>query len=256
MAMPIKPTKIVFPAILEVNQFDTQDVLLAPLFPLISIALVDSSSGLHEFKLSKLLPHQHPSILLSAVAEAKSQIEHFWTILAFVRDTTIRPTGEVFYEFNDQRHEAIPRHSDSSFHAVSIASNRWFEANRDALMAPYELEKLKRLNFACGIPEPIGRFVALYALLLSEARDSQIEVDRLIVEFEPSTQQTISPKNGKLETLYTRLRNELAHVRTTANVFSTHNEIELHLSRFQWLVKSILRPRVAHEGVSSRIENP
>lgn len=236
-------TRIVFPALLEVDQFDTQDVALAPPFPAISIVLVNSSAGLHEFKISKLLPHQHPSVLLSAVAEAKSQIEHFWTVLAFVRDTTIRPTGEIFYEFNDHRHEVTPRRSSSGARAVAVAGHGWFEANRDALMAPYELERLKRLNFACGIAEPIGRFVALYGLLLSEAGDSQAEVDRLIAGFDQSTQHTISPKTGRLETLYTRLRNELAHVRTTANVFSTHDEIELHLARFQWLVKSIFRPR-------------
>lgn len=242
MGTPIEPTKIVFPAVLAVDQFDTQDVLLTPNFPTIAIVLIDSAAGLHEFKISKLLPHQHQSVLLSAVAEAKSQIEHFWTVLAFVRDTTIRPTGEVFYEINNQRHEVYPRRSGSSARLVGVAGSGWFDSNKDALTAPYDLERLKRLNFACGIAEPIGRFVALYALLLSEAGDSQSEVDRLILEFDPNTQQSPSPKNGKLETLYTRLRNELAHVRPTSNVFSTHDEIELHLQRFQWLVKSILRP--------------
>lgn len=243
MVTAIEATKIVFPAVLGVDQFDTQDVLLSPNFPTISIALIDSADGLHEFKISKLLPHQHPSVLLSAVAEAKSQIEYFWTVLAFVRDTVISPTGEVFYEFNNQRHDVYPRRSSSTARLVQAVGSRWFDLNKDALTAPYDLERLKRLNFACGIPEPIGRFVALYALLLSEAGDSQPGVDRLIMEFDPNTQQTPSPKNGKLETLYTRLRNELAHVRPTSNVFSTHKEIELHLQRFQWLVKSILRAR-------------
>ena len=243
MAIHVEPTRIVFPAVLAVDQFDTQDVSLSPSFPAISIVLIDSAPGLHEFKITKLLPHTHPSVLLSAVAEAKSQIEHFWTVLAFVRDTTIRPTGEVYYEFRNQRHEVYPRRSSSNARLVGVAGSGWFESNIDALTASYDLERLKRLNFACGIDEPIGRFVALYALLLSEAGDSQTEVDRLIVEFDPNTQQTPSPKNGKLETLYTRLRNELAHVRVTSNVFSTHDEIELHLTRFQWLVKSILRPR-------------
>lgn len=241
MITSIEPTKIVFPAVLGVDQFDTQEVVLTPNFPTIEIALVDSAAGLHEFKITKLLPHTHPSVLLSAVAEAKSQIEHFWTVLAFVRDTVIRPTGEVFFEFGSQRREVYPRRSGTHARAVGVAGDGWFEANKVAMTAFYDLERLKRLNFACGIAEPIGRFVALYALLLSEAGDSQSEVDRLILEFDPNTQQTRSPKNGKLETLYTRLRNELAHVRTTANVFSTHDEIELHLQRFQWLVKLVYR---------------
>lgn len=243
MVTPIEPTRIVFPAVLDVDHFATQDVVLSPIHPTISIVLVDSANGLHEFGIEKLLPHQQPSVLLSAVAEAKSQIEHFWTVLAFVRDTTIRPTGEVFYEFNDQRHEVTPRRSAGGARLVGVAGAGWFDANRDALTALYDIERVKRLNFACGIAEPIGRFVALYALLLSEAGDSQAEVDRLILGFDPNTQQTASPKSGRPETLYTRLRNELAHVRPTSTVFSTHDEIELHLQRFQWLVKSILRPR-------------
>ncbi len=238
-----EPTRIVFPAVLDVDQFDTQDVLLSPIHPTISIVLVDSTTGLHEFKIPKLLPHQHPSVLLSAVAEAKSQIEHFWTVLSFVRDTTIRSTGEIFYEFNNQRHEITPKRPSGGGQLVGVAGTGWFEANRNALTASYDLERVKRLNFACGISEPIGRFVALYALLLSEAGDKQAEVDRLILQFDPNTQQTTSTKNGKLETLYTRLRNELAHVRPTTTVFSTHDEIELHLQRFQWLVKAIVRPK-------------
>jgi hypothetical protein len=242
MVTPIEPTKIVFPAVLAVDQFATQDVLLSPNFPTIAIVLIDSDAGLHEFKITKLLPHTHPSVLLSAVAEAKSQIEHFWTVLAFVRDTTIRPTGEVFYEFSNQRHEVYPRRSTSGSRLVGVAGSSWFDSNKDALTATYDLERLKRLNFACGIAEPIGRFVALYALLLSEAGDRQSAVDSLILKFDPNTQQTPSSKDGKLETLYTRLRNELAHVRPSSNVFSNHDQIELHLQRFQWLVKSILRP--------------
>jgi hypothetical protein len=182
-------------------------------------------------------------MLKSAIAEAQSQIDHFWSVLAFVRDTVIRPTGQVFYEFDGQRHEAFPKPQFGVAKGVAVANASWFDANRSALVAPYDLERVKRLNFACGIAEPIGRFVALYSLLLSEGSDRQTEVDRLILDFDGSTQQTLSPQSGKLETLYTRLRNELAHVRTTATVFSTYAEIELHLPRFEWLVKSVLRPR-------------
>lgn len=242
--MSVAPTTFIFPALLEADQFETQAVKLDPVFPAISIVLVDSSSGLHEFKVAKRLPHHHDSVLLSALAEAKSQVEHFWTVLAFVRDTTIRPTGKVFYEFNDQRHEAFPVRRRSMAQGVAVAGGDWFDANREALLASYDLHRVKRLNFACGIPEPIGRFVALYSLLLSEAGDRQSEVDRLILEFDPNTQQTRSAKAGSMETLYTRLRNELAHVRASTTAFSTHDEVELHLPRFQWLVKSILRSRV------------
>lgn len=238
------PTQIVFPAMLEIDQFATQQVELGAAFPVISIVLVDSATGLHEFKIEKTLPHQHPSVLDSAVAEAKLQIEHFWTVLAFVRDTVIRPSGDVFYEFNGQRHQFNQKRCGSFARPVGVAGAGWFEAYKSQLLAPYDLNRLKRLNFACSIPEPIGRFTALYLLLQTIGNDSQSEVDKLILKIEPTTQQTLSPRTGLPETLYTRLRNELAHDRKCATLFSTHEDIKLHLDRFEWIVKSIVRPAI------------
>jgi|GEM_PF-1143863 len=238
------PTQIVFPAILEINQFASQRVELGAIFPSVSIVLVDSARGLHEFKIDKQLPHQHSSVLDSSVAEAKLQIEHFWIVLAFVRDTVIRPTGDVFYEFNAQRHQFNRKSSGSFAKLVGVEGEGWFDANRAELLANYDLDRVKRLNFACSVPEPIGRFIALYSLLLTVGSDRQAEVDRLILAIEPTTHQTSSPKTGQPETLYTRLRNELAHDRRTTTLFSTHEEIELHLNRFEWIVKLIVRPAV------------
>jgi hypothetical protein len=240
----MSPTQIVFPAVLEVDQFATQQVELGATFPSISIVLIDSANGLHDFKIDKMLTHQHPSVLDSAVAEAKLQIEHFWTVLAFVRDTIIRPTGDVFYEFNGQRNQFNRKRSGSSAKLAGVAGAEWFDVNKSQLLAHYDLDRVKRLNFACSVPEPIGRFVALYSLLLTIGNDRQSEVDKLILGIEPTTHQTVPPKPGQLETLYTRLRNELAHDRQTATLFSTHEEIQLHLKRFEWIVKLIVRPAV------------
>jgi hypothetical protein len=240
----MQPTQIVFPAALEGTQFATQKVELDATFPLLSIVLIDSAKGTHEFKIDKMLPHQHPSVLESAVAEAKLQIEHFWTVLAFVCDAIIRPTGDVFYEFNGQRHQFNRKRSGSSANGAGVAGAGWFDNNRSQLLAHYDLDRVKQLNFACSVPEPIGRFIALYSLLLTIANDRQSEVDKLILRIEPTTHQTLSPKTGQLESLYTRLRNELAHARQTTTLFSTHEEIQLHLKRFEWVVKSIVRPTV------------
>ena len=240
----MSPTRIVFPAVLDIDQFATQLVELGATFPAISIVLMDSSNGLHDFKIDKTLPHQHPSVLDSAVAEAKLQIEHFWTVLAFVRDTVIRPTGDVFYEFNGQRHQFNHKRAGSLAKLVGVSGTGWFETNKSQMLAHYDLDQLKRLNFACSVPEPIGRFIALYSLLLTIGNDHQSEVDKLILTIEPTTQQTLSPKTGKPETLYTRLRNQLAHDRQNATLFSTHEDIQLHLNRFEWIVKSIVRPAI------------
>ena len=116
------------------------------------------------------------------------------------------------------------------------------------MIADYDLEIVKRLTFACGIPEPIGRYMALYQLLESvSAGGTQSELDKHILSVEPTTLQTPSPKIGKLETLYTRIRNELAHYRHAANTFSTYQEIDLHLARFEWIVKQIIRSQYVRD---------
>ncbi len=238
---------IIFPAILEFDQFASAKVKLEPKFPEVEIVLVDNASGLHEFKIIKVLPHTHRSVLDSAVAEATQQIDHFIAILAFVRDTTIHPTGDVFFEFSGQRHQYNTPVSGSSAKLTGVASPKWFEANKDDMLAEYDFEMLKRLTFACGISEPIGKYIALYQLLLGVCNDRQSELDQLILHFEPSTHQTPRPKDGRPETLYTRIRNELAHARPSANPFSTYQEVTLHLARFEWIVKQIIRPRCVRD---------
>ncbi len=101
-------TKIVFPAILETDQFASQSVRLGGVFPEIEIEQVDSSTGLHHFKISKILPHYGVNVIASAVAESELQIDHFWNILAYVRNTIIRPTGRVFYVVNEKLQEFAP----------------------------------------------------------------------------------------------------------------------------------------------------
>jgi len=239
------PTQIIFRAVSEFDQFDSEDVSIGGPFPPISISLVDSASGLHEFKISKNLPHQHPTVLDSAVAEATMQMEHFWTVLAFVRDAVIRPTGDVFYEFSGERYRVNSPAPNMRAKLVGVARSEWFTTNKEMLCANYDLDLVKRLNFAVGLPEPIGRFISLYQLLLSVEGDKQCKVDQRILEFDPTTSRTPSERSSKtFETLYTRLRNELAHVRKTATIFSTHKEVQLHLARFECIVKSIIRKKV------------
>ena len=236
------PIYIIFPAVLGVNQFETQDVDLGASFPAVSITLLDVNTGLHEFRIEKHTPNMHPDMLNPIITEAKKQIEHFWTILAFIRDSTIRPTGEISYYINGQRHEVAKKYKNRAPTLSGIAGKEWFHANRAALTARYDLEKIKQLNFARGIEEPIGRFIALYQLLLTKYKDKQLDVDKAIIAIDSRVAQTKSPKNPKImETTFTRLRNELAHFRADALLFETHEEINSNLHRFEWIVNKIMR---------------
>lgn len=243
--MNAQPTIFVFPAILGPNQFSTQDVSLGSGFPEISIVLCDSREGLHEFKISKMLPHHHPSLLNPALAEARSQIDRFWMVLSFVRNSHIYPTGEIFYEFQNSRHSLATANERVGPSLSGVAGSGWFDINRADLTKDYDFNVLKRLNFACHIAEPVGKFVALYCLLLSLAEDSQVKLDKLLLEIEPTLEQSRSPMYGdRMETIYTRLRNELSHHRSGVDSFSTHAEVSLHLPRFEYFVRSIFQNHI------------
>jgi len=233
-------TKIVFQAILKTDQFASQVVKLGGVFPEIEIELADSNSGLHLFKIAKLLPHFGQEMIASAVAEGEIQIDLFWNILAYIRDTSICPLGTILYEANGQVIEFNPPSRPSLVATLTgVAGNAWFDDKVEQFHKPFNLDLLKRFNFARGIQEPIGKFISLYSLLLSRCKDSQHSVDKLIVGVEPNIAQSLSPKSGKPETIFTRLRNELAHHRTGGSVVQTHREIQIHSSRFEWIVKVI-----------------
>jgi response regulator of citrate/malate metabolism len=108
----------------------------------------------------------------------------------------------------------------------------------------YNYDILKRFNFARSLEDPVSRFLSLYAMLSSVANDNQQQIDELIRTEEPTVACSPSPRHSRPETIFTRLRNELAHHREGVSVFATHDEIRLHVGRFEGLVRRILEARI------------
>jgi hypothetical protein len=238
--MTTSQVKIIFPAILGANQFDTQLVKLGGVHPDIEITLVEKKNGLHEFGIIKFIPNTHPSMLTPVIAEAEDQINLFWNILSFVRDTTIKATGEILYEFQGLRHIITPSSSIQIRATLNgVAKSGWFDVNLSAFHKKYDLDLLKRYNFSRSIEEPIGKFISLYSLLSSLAEDKQEKIDALIENVDPSVAKYL-PKERRMETIYTRLRNELAHNRKGSSISETHSEVTLHLPKFEWIIKEVL----------------
>ena len=234
-------TKIIFPAVLDVDQFVTQVVRLGGIFPEIEIELIDSATGLHHFKIAKVLPHFGLSVVASAVAESELQIDMFWNILSYICDTTtIHTTGQVLYEVNGIPQGFNPVTRPLTAKIISGFSEKWFDDKAHLFHKEYDLDLLKRFNFSRAIEEPIGKFISLYSLLASRCNDRQDDIDKLIENVEPNVSKSYSPK-GKTETIFTRLRNELAHYRKGISVIETHKNIEVHLPRFEWIVKVIVQ---------------
>jgi hypothetical protein len=90
----------------------------------------------------------------------------------------------------------------------------------------------------------VERFLHLYHILLLFHNDRQDDVDAFIVAQDPNVPQTPSPllsKKGKAETVYTRLRNELAHRRPGVNLDDTKREMEDHWPGLMELVRVAIR---------------
>jgi hypothetical protein len=240
-------TKIIFPAVLEDGGFVTQVVKLGGIFPIIEIEVIDLKSGLHYFKIEKSMPHLEPNMIASVVAESELQIDLFWNILAYIRDIIIRSTGQIMYETNGEIREFNPIHPPSTCRMTHAVGNKWFEDKADLFKKEYDLDLLKRFNYSRAINEPIGRFVSLYSLLLSLENDKQEMVDERIEKEEPNVGKSLSPRTNKPETIFTRLRNELAHDRRGCSITKTHKEIDLHLPRFEWIAKKIVRRKILEQ---------
>lgn len=242
--MNLIAVKIIFSAELGSSQIRSQTVSLGGIYPDIEIENCDSAEGIHRFKILKNLPDLGQQMLSSAEAEASQQIEIFWNILAYLYQANIRPLPNVKYEVNNVEKPLRLKITGHAPNAISTAEPNWFKANVTDFHKKYDYDLLKRYNFARGLIDPISRFISLYALLASISKDQQANIDALIEQEDSTVSKSYSPKNGKPETLFTRLRNELAHHREGVSVFSTHDEIRLHVARFEWIVGRILHSKI------------
>ncbi|MEO6422733.1 MAG: hypothetical protein ABIO31_08435 [Candidatus Nitrotoga sp.] len=86
---------------------------------------------------------------------------------------------------------------------------------------------------------PVEEFMHLYAILLIFHNDLQTKVDEFVVSIEPGVQQTQNPKTLKLETVYTRLRNEFSHKRG-AVLRTTKLEMSKHLAGLHSIVQQAI----------------
>jgi hypothetical protein len=86
---------------------------------------------------------------------------------------------------------------------------------------------------------PVEEFMHLYNILLMLFRDVQPDVDAFIVNENPGVPQTPDPRPhvNRMETVYTRLRNELGHHRVSVNLDNTKAEMSRRVSELASLAK-------------------
>jgi hypothetical protein len=94
--------------------------------------------------------------------------------------------------------------------------------------------------------------MSLYHLLFVISGDDQKKADEIIKKHQPDVKETISPHKkdkkmkheDKLETSYTRLRNEIAHKREGCSPEKTRNEIDSYVNKFQNIVKQAVLEKI------------
>ena len=92
---------------------------------------------------------------------------------------------------------------------------------------------------------PVEEFMHLYNILLMLYNDKQADVDAFIIAEDSSVPQTQHPlkARGEMETVYTRLRNELAHQRAGVNPDDTKVEMAHRLCDLIMLTKRAIELR-------------
>lgn len=95
---------------------------------------------------------------------------------------------------------------------------------------------------ACQSTSPVEAFMHLYNILLMLYNDSQPKVDKFIISKDQTVPQTPQPGNAKvMETVYTRLRNELAHHRAGVNLDNTKAEMASRLGSLMALTAQAIQ---------------
>jgi hypothetical protein len=87
--------------------------------------------------------------------------------------------------------------------------------------------------------DPVARFMFLYSILLQLHDDKQKQVDDFIREEAPNVPQSSSPKGG-METVFTRLRNEVGHSRVGTTPEQTRRETANNVMGLQNLVRKAI----------------
>ncbi len=85
----------------------------------------------------------------------------------------------------------------------------------------------------------VEEFMHFYHILLMFFNDSQADVDAFVLGEDPTVPQTPDPRPGqkRMETAYTRLRNELGHTRPGVNLDNTKTEMANRLGGLIGLTK-------------------
>jgi hypothetical protein len=155
------------------------------------------------------------------------------------------PIGELRREISVWNIDESTIHSSNeigiscTFEVIKSLSENSLNKLKERLQADCERNfYFSSYRFAVRQKDLIAKFMLLYNLLLAIVGDNQKKADELIEKYQPNVQKTQSPHNQNIsETIYTRLRNEIAHKREGCFPEKTRNEINSLVGNFQFILK-------------------
>jgi hypothetical protein len=181
------------------------------------------------------------------VQEIVQEVQQFIDVLSFEFNCPIHSLRETNY--------ALMKKDGSDISQV-ISTNVGVWDSVSTLLKPGDesLDRLKQryLNFrqssslrlyssAIQQKDPIARFMFLYNIILTLSDEKQVQVDSNIRSVAPDTPETKSPRNQNIqETVYTRLRNEIAHNRVGADFNTTSEEVSQFVSKLENITRQLV----------------
>jgi hypothetical protein len=154
-----------------------------------------------------------------------------------------RCTGKQFSSLNPSEGFEAKIRSSSSIGATLTVNRALTQAQLKPQLAQPSLPGERNYGLFRAARQSQGHveeFMHLYHILLMLRNDSQSEVDRFIEGQDPGVLKTLSPHTSKMETVYTRLRNEFSHKRDGVDLDRTKSEMRDRLRELMSLMKQAI----------------
>lgn len=222
----------------------------SPLYKNIRLMLDDLPSYRYKIIVEKNIVNPVGDELRSIIHEASSEAQSFVYAFSLAADIKIFEFACKGYMQNEKDSSFIDIEQVFGSSRVTCFAQPTLRVGKsrvnrikENMRNDYDLAKLQMFFDAATIEEPIGRFIALYALMLhhcndDRSNDNQKKVDTAVISIDSTVAQFPSPRGGHYETIFTKLRNELSHKRNGVNMIETHNQVRANVNRFEYIVKA------------------
>lgn len=225
---------------------------------------VDSEGHLNSVEL-EILGAQIQHNPNGAILCSSPELEDFaFRVIAYIADSILFQTGVDAIDPNFVRHVTpciLPETPDEKEEFAknpkrTVRNTFTVDAILRKEICPLDGKKIEvlardfsRLNelyymafrFAIRESDPVSRYLFLYNILLQIHDDSQKNVDNFIRTENPQVQQSPRPDEPSIiETIFTRLRNEVGHARPNVIPANTRKEISENVAQLQSLVKKAI----------------